>query len=62
MNTNAGSLGAARLPRCANTQITGKSARNAPTPDMLKAYYKMIFQFTGDLNFSILSVCKQDLE
>jgi hypothetical protein len=55
LNTNDGSLGARLAFRdAANTQITGKSARNAPTPDMLKAYYKMIFQFSGDLNSSIL--------
>ena len=52
---NAGSLGARLAFRDpSNTQINGKSARNAPTPDMLKAYYKMIFQFTGDLNSKIL--------
>ena len=34
--------------------LIGKDARNAPTPDMLKGYYKIILLLSGDLNSNIL--------
>jgi len=30
--------------------LAGKQSRQAPTPDMLQAYYKMLFIMSGDLN------------
>jgi len=55
LNTAAGSIGSRLSFRDpANTQINGKSSRLGPTPEMLTAFYKMIFLFSGDLNSSIL--------
>ena len=43
LNSNSGSIGSRLAFRDAsNTQITGKSSRQGPTPDMLKAYYRLM--------------------
>lgn len=55
LNTATGSIGSRLSFRDpANTQINAKSSRLGPTPEMLTAFYKMIFLFSGDLNASIL--------
>jgi hypothetical protein len=55
LDTGAGSIGSRLSFRDpANTQINGKSSRLGPTPEMLTAFYKIIFLFSGDLNASIL--------
>ena len=55
LTSSAGSIGnrlAFRDP--SNPQINGKVARLGPTPDMLRAYYKIIVFMSGDLNHGIL--------
>ena len=50
---NSGSLGsrlAYRVP--SGGPIDGKWARNAPTPEMLAAYYRILMILTGDLNIN----------
>jgi hypothetical protein len=45
----AGTLGARLLYRGLGTYLTGKWAKNAPTPEMMAAYYRMLLILTGDL-------------
>jgi hypothetical protein len=55
LNASSGSIGSRLAFRDAsNTQINGKSSRQGPTPDMLKAYYRLMLFMSGDLNGSIL--------
>jgi hypothetical protein len=56
LNTGSGSLGsrfAVRDPSAAN-KVKDKYAKNAPTTEMLQAYYKVLFALFGDLNSSDL--------
>lgn len=56
LNTGSGSLGsrfAVRDPSVAN-KVHNKYAMNAPTTEMLQAYYKVVFALFGDLNSGLL--------
>ncbi|HVP14054.1 MAG TPA: FlgD immunoglobulin-like domain containing protein, partial [Terriglobales bacterium] len=53
-NTGAGGIGARLSNRAGMGLAAGKFGRQAPTPEMLRVYYKLIFLMTGDLNTSIL--------
>lgn len=64
LGTGAGHIGVRLAPRDpGNTQLfgataadfPGKSSRMGPTPDMLEAYYQIMFLMTGDLNSDVLS-------
>jgi hypothetical protein len=49
LNSMAGTLGARLSYRGLGTYLTGKWAKNAPTPEMLAAYYRILMILTGDL-------------
>ena len=49
LNSMAGTLGARLAYRGLGTYLTGKWAKNAPTPEMLAAYYRTLMILTGDL-------------
>jgi hypothetical protein len=46
-------LGGRLANRDAMGYAEGKTGRQGPTPDMLRAYYKLVFYFSGDLNTPI---------
>jgi hypothetical protein len=50
----AGSLGSRLSPRTGMGLMTGMESKQGPTPDMLRAYYKAIFLFSGDLSSGVL--------
>jgi len=54
LNSSAGSLGARLAYRGLGTLLTDKWAKNAPTPEMLEAYYGIVMILSGDLNSTIL--------
>ncbi len=55
LNSGSGSLGSRSAHRETSpaARAYGKDARNAPTIDMLEAYYRMLLITTGDLNSAI---------
>jgi len=52
-NTGCGGIGA-RLATKGTGLAAGKDGRQAPTPEMLRTYYKLIYLMSGDLNWSVL--------
>jgi hypothetical protein len=52
--SQSGTLGARLSYRGLGTYLTNKWARNAPTPDMLNAYYRVLMILTGGLNTQAL--------
>jgi hypothetical protein len=50
LNSQSGSIGARLAWRGAGTLLTDKWAKNAPTPEMLDAYYRVMMILTGGLN------------
>ena len=46
----AGTLGSRLAHRVLGTYLTDKWAKNAPTPEMLAAYYHILMILTGDIN------------
>jgi hypothetical protein len=50
LNSNAGTIGARLAYRGLGTFLTDKWAKNAPTPEMLEAYYRVLMILTGGLN------------
>jgi hypothetical protein len=52
-NTGCNGIGA-RLATKAAGLAAGKDGRQAPTPEMLRTYYKVIYLMSGDLNASVL--------
>jgi hypothetical protein len=52
IDTGAGTLGTRLSFQCPGI-ISTKLAKNAPTPEMLDAYYTLMLILTGDLNFAI---------
>ena len=57
LTTPSGSLGARLSHRETSpaARAFGKDARNAPTPSMLEAYYRILLLLSGDLNSGVLS-------
>jgi hypothetical protein len=53
-NNSAGSLGSRLSYRASGQLLTGKWAKNAPTPEMLEAYYRVVMILSGDLNSAII--------
>jgi hypothetical protein len=49
-NSQSGTIGARLAYRGLGTYLTNKWAKNAPTPEMLAAYYRILMILTGDLN------------
>ncbi|MBI1798328.1 MAG: hypothetical protein HYR73_01415, partial [Candidatus Eisenbacteria bacterium] len=59
LNTGSGSIGTRHSTLTTGAQIAfGKDAKNAPTDDMLNAYYKILMVMSGDLNSGILGPFK----
>jgi FlgD Ig-like domain len=59
LNTGTNSIGSRHSNQTTAGQIAfGKDAKNAPTDDMLNAYYKILLIMSGDLNSSILGPFK----
>ena len=54
LTTSAGAPGARLANRAGMGFATGKEARSGPTPDMLRAYYRIVTILTGDLTSGIL--------
>jgi hypothetical protein len=54
LNSQSGSLGARLSYRGLGTFLTDKWAKNAPTPEMLEAYYRIVMALTGGLNTGAL--------
>ena len=54
LNSQSGSLGSRLAYRGLGTYLTGKWAKNAPTPEMLEAYYRILLILTGDLSTSAI--------
>ncbi|HEY2954405.1 MAG TPA: FlgD immunoglobulin-like domain containing protein [Candidatus Eisenbacteria bacterium] len=54
LNSSSGSIGARHAYRGAGTLLTDKVAKNAPTDEMLEAYYRVIMIMSGDLNSTII--------
>jgi FlgD Ig-like domain len=55
LNTGSNSIGSRHSNQTTAGQIAfGKDAKNAPTDDMLNAYYKILLIMSGDLNSNIL--------
>jgi hypothetical protein len=52
--TGAGGIGARLANRADMGLAAGKFGRQAPTPEMLRTYYKLIYLMSGDLNTSVL--------
>jgi hypothetical protein len=48
--TGSAQIGGRTIPRTGMGLLAGKQSMQAPTPDMLRAYYKMLFIMSGDLN------------
>jgi hypothetical protein len=55
LNSQSGSLGARLAFRGAGTFLTNQWAKNAPTPEMLEAYYRIVMILTGGLNTGALT-------
>jgi hypothetical protein len=54
LTNSAASIGSRLSYRAGGTLLTGKWAKNAPTPEMLEAYYRVIMILSGDLNSTII--------
>jgi hypothetical protein len=54
LTTSAGAPGARLANRSNMGFAVGKEARSGPTPDMLRAYYRVVAILSGDLNSGIL--------
>lgn len=54
LNSQSGSLGARLAFRGLGTILTNQWAKNAPTPEMLEAYYRVVMILTGGLNTGAL--------
>jgi hypothetical protein len=54
LTTSAGSLGNRLANRSNMGFAVGREAKSGPTPEMLRAYYRMVTILTGDLNSGIL--------
>jgi flagellar hook capping protein FlgD len=54
LNSNTGTIGARLAYRGLGTFLTDKWAKNAPTPEMLEAYYRILMILTGGLNTGAL--------
>jgi hypothetical protein len=50
LNSQSGTIGARLAYRGLGTYLTDHWAKNAPTPEMLEAYYKIMMILTGGLN------------
>ena len=50
LNSQSGTIGARLAYRGLGTLLTDKWAKNAPTPEMLEAYYRTLIILTGGLN------------
>jgi len=50
LNSQTGTIGARLAYRGLGTLLTDKWAKNAPTPEMLEAYYRVMMILTGGLN------------
>jgi hypothetical protein len=50
LNSMSGTIGSRLAYRGLGTYLTGKWAKNAPTPEMMAAYYRILMILTGDLN------------
>jgi len=50
LTTSAGQLGSRLASRSNMGFATGKFSRQGPTPEMLRAYYRMLLILTGDIN------------
>jgi hypothetical protein len=55
LNSQSGSLGSRLAYRGLGTYLTDKWAKNAPTPEMLEAYYRILMILTGDLSTSAVT-------
>jgi hypothetical protein len=55
IDDGVGSLGARLGYRGGDPLVANKSARNAPTPEMLSAYYTLMLILSGDLNSNLFS-------
>jgi hypothetical protein len=54
LTTQAGSLGNRLANRAGMGFAAGREAKSGPTPDMLRAYYRMLAILTGDLDSGVL--------
>jgi hypothetical protein len=54
LTTSAGAPGARLANRSSMGFAAGKEARSGPTPEMLRAYYRMVTILSGDLNTGVL--------
>jgi hypothetical protein len=54
LTTSAGAPGARLANRSSMGFAAGKEARSGPTPEMLRAYYRVVAILSGDLNSGIL--------
>ena len=54
LTTSAGAPGARLANRAGLGFAAGREAKSGPTPDMLRAYYRVVAILTGDLNSGIL--------
>lgn len=55
LNSQSGSLGARLAYRGLGTLLTNQWAKNAPTPEMLETYYRVLLILTGGLNTGALT-------
>ena len=55
-NTGGAQLGSRLANRAGMGLLTGKQSMQGPTPEMLRAYYKMLFIMSGDLNTSFFGL------
>lgn len=53
-NTGGAGIGGRLANRSGMGLATGKQSMQAPTPEMLRTYYKMIYLFSGDLSTTVL--------
>jgi len=54
LTTGAGSLGSRLANRAGMGFAAGRESKAGPTPEMLRAYYRMVVLLSGDLNTGIL--------
>jgi hypothetical protein len=54
LTTSAGQLGSRLANRSNMGFAAGKEARSGPTPEMLRAYYRIVMILSGDLNSGVL--------
>jgi len=54
LSTSAGQLGSRLANRAGMGFASGRESKQGPTPEMLRAYYRMLTILTGDLNSGIL--------